>query len=326
MSEKNCLINYDQIVKEHHWIVEKNQDCIISSDSDGLLCGLFMSNVLGWKIRGFYDGKVMLLDKDVDVVNCIFLDMEIFRKNIRSVGHHMVQFNKNKRPTNWDNFSNCIQPNNLRNFDGYKDFRSKYPLATIHFLIGIIGSRKKISVPKSAICPLLYTDGVFKNLFGYPENCIDWLKYLSAESDRSVLHNIFFNDHYTVYNLMVALKDFFIQISQISENKKGNDKIKISNSKCDPVNITKDGSVYELAADEKKKVERFLNILSELTSWDYKTNNWKWGNYTLYQFNKSSVAPNNRNYEAMISKNPLSWAMTSGLAIEYTLDTNSLLE
>ena len=31
------------------------------------------------------------------------------------------------------------QLNNLRNYDGYNDFRLKYPLATIHFLIGIVG-------------------------------------------------------------------------------------------------------------------------------------------------------------------------------------------
>jgi len=326
LSDKNHFIDYDQIIEKHPWIVAKNQDCIISPDSDGLLCGLFMSNVLGWKIRGFYDGKVMLLDKDVAANSCIFLDMEIFRNNIRSVGHHMVQFNKNKKPINWDNFNNCIQPNNLRNYDGYKDFRLKYPLATIHLLIGILGSKIKLSIPKSAICPLLYTDGVFKNLFGYPENCINWLGYLKSGSSHNVLHDIFFNDHYTVYNLMVALKDFFLQISQVSEDKKGNDKIKISNSKSEPINTKKEGNARVMSEDERAKVEKFLNILSILTGWSYKRDNWQWGNFKLYQFNKSSIKPNNRNFEAMIDKSPLSWAMTSGLAIEYTVDTNGLLK
>lgn len=326
LSEQNDQINYEEIISAYPWIIEKNQDCILSPDSDGLLCGLFMSKYLGWNIKGFYDGKVMLLDKDVTANNCIFLDMDIFRKNIRSVGHHMVQFNKNKKPSNWDNFDNCIQLNNLRNYDGYKDFRLKYPLATIHFLIGIIGSRTKLSIPKSAICPLLYTDGVFKNLFGYPENCINWLRYLKSDSHENILQDIFFNDHYTVYNLMTALNDFFQQISRVSENKKGNDKIKISNSKCEPINIKNNGNIYELVEDEKLKVEKFLNILSGLTGWDYEIGGWQWNNYKLYQFNKSSINPNNRNFEAMIDKNPLSWAMTSGRDIEYTIDTDDLLK
>lgn len=62
-----------------------------------------MSNILDWKVKGFYDGKIILLEKGLSAKDCIFLDMEIFRKNVKSVGHHMVQFNKNRRPSNWSN-------------------------------------------------------------------------------------------------------------------------------------------------------------------------------------------------------------------------------
>lgn len=322
---KTDQIDYEKIVKDYPWIIKKGQDCILSPDSDGLLCGLFMSTYLDWRIKGFYDGKVMLLDKNISAKDCVFLDIEVFRKEIRSVGHHMVQFNKNKKPLNWDNFNNCIQPNNFRNYDGYKDFRLKYPLATIHLLIGIVGSKIKLTIPKSAICPLLYVDGVFKNLFGYPENCIDWLRYLGTESSQNKLHDIFFNEHYSVYNLMVALKDFFVQISEISENRNGNDKIKISNTKGELVNLKISCRVCELNEEEKKKSEKFLKILSGLTKWNYKKENWQWADLKIYQFSKSTIKPNNRNFEAMIVKKPISWAMTSGLAIEYTTDDKNIL-
>jgi len=39
-------INYNNIIKKYPWILKENQKCILSPDSDGLLCGLFMSNVL----------------------------------------------------------------------------------------------------------------------------------------------------------------------------------------------------------------------------------------------------------------------------------------
>jgi len=257
LSGKTDQVDYEKIVKDYPWIIKRGQNCILSPDSDGLLCGLFMSTYLDWRIKGFYDGKVMLLDKDISAKDCVFLDMEVFRKDIKSVGHHMVQFNKKKRPSNWNNYKNCIQPNNLRNYDGYKDFRLKYPLATIHFLIGIVGSKIKLTIPQSAICPLFYVDGVFKNLFGYPENCIDWLRYLDAKSNKNNLHEIFFNEHYSVYNLMVALKDFFTQISEISENRNGNDKIKISNTKGEPVNPKMSGKTCELNEEEK---QNFIGI------------------------------------------------------------------
>ena len=58
-------IDYDDLIKRHPWILQKNQQCILSPDSDGLLCGLFMSHMLNWQIKGFYDGKVMVLEKEV---------------------------------------------------------------------------------------------------------------------------------------------------------------------------------------------------------------------------------------------------------------------
>jgi len=161
-------------------------------------------------------------------------------------------------------------------------------------------------------------------LFGYPENCIDWLRYLDAEGKENKLYDIFFNKHYSVYNLMAALRDFFTQISDISENRNSNDKIKISNTKGEPVNLKIDGKICELSQDEKKKSEKFLEILSHLTKWNYKKN-WQWADLKIYQFNKFAIKPNNKNFEAMIAKNPISWAMTSGLSIEYTLDPQNLL-
>lgn len=318
-------IDYKEIIKNYPWIVKSRQNCILSPDSDGLLCGLFMSTYFNWKIKGFYDGKVMLLDKNTLVKDCIFLDMEIFRKEIKSVGHHMVQFNKRRKIDGWNNYENCIQPNNLRDYDGYNDFRLKYPLATIHLLIGIVSSRITLTIPKSAICPLLYVDGVFKNLFSYPENCIDWLRYLGAETEGNKLYDIFFNEHYSVYNLMVALKNFFTKISGISENRNGNDKIKISNTKGEPINIKMVGKFCELSKDEREKSENFLEILSHLTKWKYKKEGWQWNNLKIYQFNKSNTKPNNKNFEAMIAQKPISWAMTSGLAIEYTTDDKNIL-
>ena len=256
------------------------------------------------------------------MTDCIFLDMEIYREDIRSIGHHMVLWNREKKPQNWDNnYKSCIQPNNLRNYDGKNKFQLKYPLATIHLLLGIIGSVRKIEIPESGICPLLYTDGVFKNLFGYPENCLNWLKYLRAVEKESCLSNIFLNDYYSLYDFMKALEEFFDRLAEVSEHRRGNDKIKISDSNGEEINlIKKENGIYDLEEKELNKITKFLNILADLTTWQYKKDQWQWSDYKLYKFKKKSIRPNNRDFESMIAMNPLSWAMTSSLGIEYTLD------
>jgi len=42
-------IKYEHLIKKYPRIVKENKKCILSPDSDGLLCGLFMSNYFNWK-------------------------------------------------------------------------------------------------------------------------------------------------------------------------------------------------------------------------------------------------------------------------------------
>ena len=56
-------IDIKKINEKFSWIFEKNKNCIISPDSDGIMCALLMSKYLNWKVKGFYDGKVLLFHK-----------------------------------------------------------------------------------------------------------------------------------------------------------------------------------------------------------------------------------------------------------------------
>jgi len=208
---------------------------------------------------------------------------------------------------------------------GLKQKEVAKKLATIHMLLGLVVSKMKVDIPISAICPLLYTDGVFKNLFNYLENCLDWLRYLNTDKKESSLHTVFFNEHYSVNSLMNALKEFFEKIQNITqENKRGNDKIKISDTRGMPINLEKNNGTFSITTDEQLKGASFISILSDLTGWRYKQSDWTWNNFRLKKFNKGLIRPNNKNFEKIIKKNPISWAMTSGLAIEYTLDPKNI--
>ncbi|MBI2429202.1 MAG: hypothetical protein HYV29_10500 [Ignavibacteriales bacterium] len=321
-------LNYPDLLTRYPWIVRKNKKCILSPDSDGLLCGLFMSKYLDWKIIGYYDGKVMLLKEgestyDEDVV---FLDMEIYRSHVKSVGHHMVLLNKNRPPSDWNNFSNCIQLNNLRTYDGKHDFRLKYPLATIHFLLGTLGTQFDIEIPTSAIAPLFFTDGTFNVLYSYPENVLNWLNFLGIENPNSPLRKVFMHDHFSVYEQIKVMDEFFRKRDLLNKPGERGDKFAISESNGQFKNIQElsDGT-YKITNEEQSKVRGFINLLAETTTWEFEEKKWTFEGLKRYKFSKGSFDRNgwtvsDRDYNKLMELKPLSWAMTSGQNIEYTLE------
>jgi hypothetical protein len=325
---KDDQINYDYVCKKYSWILKGNHHCILSPDSDGLLCGLFMSMYRNWKVVGFYDGKVAVINRSYLKANPIFLDMEIFRKEIRSMGHHMLLVNKNHKPEQWDNFINCIQPNNLRNYDGKHNFRLKYPLATIHMLISIISYKyRNIKIPESAISPLFFTDGVFKILFSYPENVLNWLNYLRIHEDWNPLKPIFENDKYSVFALMKEMDNFFRKRDKLSIKNERGDRLRISNTNGTPINIENiESGTCNINPEAKARIIDFIKILSDLTKWKYKKKQWLcWEGMKVYHFTKGNFKDDRKTitiqaFREFIEKKPLSWAMTSGNNIEYTLE------
>jgi hypothetical protein len=312
-------LDVEQVIKDHPWVLEKKQMCILSPDSDGFLCGLLMAHYLDWKVVGFYDGKALVIQKGVSPSSCVFLDMEIYRPNVRSIGQHMVMFNKKHLPENWSNFDACISANNLRNYDYKNSFKTKYPFGTIHLLLAILGARIPIPIHKHGIGPLLYTDGTFKNQFNYPENCLSWLAFMEADASHSPLGRIFMDPHFSTYELMVELQSFFSDIAKIG---KQGDKLKLTDTKGGLLPLTKESS---LPQDAKEKMEQFLTMLGQRTGWMYTTTSWCFGPYTTHTFKKGSIQPGKARYLDLMKKNPLSLAIISALSIEYTLDENNVV-
>ena len=327
LAGRDDTVDYSAVIKKFPWLVQRDKDCVLSPDSDGLLCGLFVSHYLNWKIRGFYDGKIMVLEKGFKPKDCIFLDMEVFRKGIKSVGQHMVMFNKDRLPENWKNFDDCASINNIRGHDGYHDFRLKYPFGTIHFLIGALGTKQKIEIPKSALAPLLFTDGTWMNLLGYTENSLSWLKYLRADEEGTPLNGVFLNKHYSLHELMLTMNYFLRERDAISIPRERGDRVTITlrGGEGTPHNLViEEENFYLLNEDAKKRAERFLKLLSRLTGWKYEEKGWSWNRWQLSQFTKgdfvgAKIRLSNRTFDEFIAKNPLSFAMTSTQNIEYTL-------
>lgn len=319
--------DYDAIIRAHPWIVEHDRDCVLSPDGDGLLCGLLMSHYLGWKIRGFYDGKAAVIQKGYSARDCVFLDMEIYRAGVRSVGHHMLLVNKKHKPADWPNYAECISPNLLRDYDGAHDFSTKYPFGTIHLLLPIVNACRQMTLPKSALVPLLWADGTYRNLFPYMENCLDWIRYLGATQPESILHPLFLNEHYALYSFMQDMHSFFERRDKMSVKGQRGDRIAITTRGGDgsPKNVAETSGIYYYQEPAKARGDDFISLLAELTGWEYKRSDWTWTGWQLYEFSKDSFKSSGKrvnltNFDALLAQHPLSWAMTDASNIEFTLE------
>ena len=332
----------EQIIEKYPWIKEENQKLIISPDSDGFLSSLLLMNYFNAKVVGYYDCKVMLCEETVNPRECTFVDLDIFCQGIKSVGHHMVCFNKNKKPDNWHHYDNCIQVNNLRDFDCQHNFQQKYPFATIHFLLSLLETVKDIEIASEAIVPLLFSDGVLNNLFGYPENCLEWFQWMKANNPSSLLYNVFYKE-VPFSSVMEQVKNFFEardqfnstcyydfndQIKKDKKTRRSGHHMIISQSNGMPTNIVQNAnSTYDIFDEEKARTLGFINFMAELMGWGTFPEKWGFSNLKLYRFKKESMSDtstlrlNQKNYKNMVEGNCFSMAITGTTTIEYTRDT-----
>lgn len=338
----NKKINYAAVTADHPWVAERNRKCILSPDSDGFLCGLAMTNLLDWEVVGFYDGKVLITTAGINYRDCVFLDIEINRPGVGSIGNHLVEYNRNVSINN-HNFDGCIQPNILRGFDGKSAFQRKYPFGAIHLLLGILQENGTINdLPESAVSPLLFADGVGNNLFGYPENCLDWIDYLKINQETHILHKFLCENDINFYRIMHYLKEFFLMRDKYNargyfngtefveggNNKRTGHKIKITNGQGVPINLVPNGAFFDIHEIEAQRVRGFIQEVADMMNWQYHPERWHWGNFEVTAMQKSMLSGeskiptsrlNNRTYIELFTRNPFSLAMTASNRIEYTI-------
>ena len=156
---------------------------------------------------------------------------------------------------------------------------------------------------------------------------LNWLSYLRVHEDWNPLKPIFENDRYSVFTLMKEMDNFFRKRDAISVSKERGDRLRISNKDGSPANIENiQNTNCHINTDAKNRIIDFIKILSDLTTWEYKLDNWNcWENMKFSQFKKGDFKGDKKtitiqNFREFIEKKPLSWAMTSGDNIEYTLE------
>ncbi len=336
---------FAQALKAHDWLFDRNTPLVLSPDSDGLLCGLVLTNLYGMKVQGFYDGKVLALHPGLTFSQCGFVDIELNRKVVGSFGHHMVTYNKSPRfreqYADCYHFQNCLQPNEYRQLDANADFQKKYPFGTIHLLLALIEKRGELPKNMSGLvrsaAPLLFTDGVLNNLYGYPENCLEWASFLGFDRPESFVGSQIFNHHGTLENMRM-MDQFFrsrdrLNPTQRFENgqvqaggrKRKGDKLIISSKDSDAVNFVprpdRPGSVC-LFEPEAQRIAEFLRLIGDQgLGLPYLPDAWNFSEFHLKPLRKMSRDNlSGAAFVEVMRQNPFSLAITSGKEVEYTVE------
>ena len=313
---------------------DKVKGIIISPDTDGFISGLFLNQVFKWKVVGFYDGKSLVVVKNVNFTKnkekYAFIDVEILRPYIKSAGHHILVWDQNDIPNLITSINNvCLQPNIWRGMDVKNRFATKYPFGTFHLLISIIyfldpKNRALDFDSKSAIVPSIYIDGVFKNLFNYPENCLDWLKYMTDNDPNHPFEKLL-NHPSSPKDIMMLMKQFFNTLNNIWTTQQKRRKGKIQ-----PLdrNISSLHGNLKLNQNVAMDLQQYLEYLSKQYNWKFDLSLWPiiTNDLELFTFKKQILSGTKSNYLKAISKNPVSLAITSKArdGLEFTEDVNNV--
>ncbi len=176
------------------WLVEHRRPMVVSPDLDGLLSGALLWGALSWKPVGFYDVSNLWLLPEyerLDAAGVVFVDHDIYRSNFPSIGHHMLVWGPDTMaPAHTDSDAPRLNPNLLRGFCQRDHFTRKYPFGTFHFLLAILSEWQMVELPSTTDDLLLLTfhaDSSLQNAFAYPENALDWMRWLGGDAPTSPL-------------------------------------------------------------------------------------------------------------------------------------------
>jgi hypothetical protein len=124
----------DAVREQYPWLLERDQAMVVGTDLDALISAAFMHHHFNWQPIGVYNLKEIYAADGAsndDLKRAIWVDLDIARSDIRSVGHHILT---NRPGETISGLSGYLNPNLLRSIS-MRQFARKYPLSTLHLLM-----------------------------------------------------------------------------------------------------------------------------------------------------------------------------------------------
>ncbi len=190
---KGDKADYRWIRERFPWLDEPGRRMICSLDLDGVVSAMLMETLLNWRLVGFYDAQYLWVTADADFQSgdVVFLDHDIYRKEIPSVGHHVLQWQDDIALPEHER---SLNPNLLRGVTAEKGFNRKYPFGTLHLLLACHSAwhpelrETKLCLSRNFLPILLNVDSAMQSAFTYLRNAMEWLEWLGGSDEDSPLY------------------------------------------------------------------------------------------------------------------------------------------
>ena len=326
-------VDYNKIIREHPWILEHGRKFVISPDADGFFCALWLTKFLDWKLVGFYDADVFAIKKEYIQEDIVYIDVEIFDAMIKSMGNHCVLPRNFKELGIKEGFSNCINPNIIREvyFDKYdltnpNGFRHKYPFGTSQFLLSIIAftKRKKLrnlsrllDNAEKAVASM-YPDGMIDNAGPYPENWSDWFRYLRFDEkwnpfSRAIKMNKL--EETEARTIFYRKRDSFAR----SKDRRWKGLSLVDKKTKQLIDIEFYENEYRIRRDARNSVEGVLKMVCQILEIEYRSELFDcWDSLEVTYYEKHKTGSADKYFKKMLHENPISFAYTDNNTLYYT--------
>lgn len=138
-----------------------------------------------WCPVGVYDGKLLALyvqPEDIDWRDVVFIDVEILRAEIHSIGNHLLALDQDDVAHLCTSYPHCANPNLWRAINVTDSFQSKYPFSTLPLLLSTHAIRDdSFRLHPVWLALMLHTDSSFTNAAQYQRNALDWLEAMRSD-------------------------------------------------------------------------------------------------------------------------------------------------
>lgn len=147
---------------------------IISPDIDGFISADFLSRKFGSTVVGTYDSYILCLADGINPEDCLFVDCDMNRDNLVSIGNHMRLKNDNMS-------SRSFNPN--IHYD-VKRYSSKFPYATCY----LISASIELDLSEADLQRMAYADSTLINMIKYSDNMQSWSSRLRHSDIEGIIN------------------------------------------------------------------------------------------------------------------------------------------